>query len=79
MTPEVAAEMCQASVLLALTIVAPVLLAAIASSLIVGLLQAVTQLHDQTLSFVPKLVVMSLVMLKAIAADERRLRDLGNI
>ena len=63
MTADLAAEMCRTAVLLALTIGGPVLLAALATGLIVGLLQAVTQLHDQTLAFVPKLIVMSLVIL----------------
>ena len=39
------------------------LLAALATGLIVGLLQSITQLHDQTLAFVPKLIVMSLMIL----------------
>lgn len=63
MTADIAAEQCRMAVLLALTIASPVLLAAVASGLIIGLLQAMTQLHDQTLSFIPKLIVMSLVIL----------------
>ena len=63
LTTELAAELCRNAVLLALTIGGPVLLAALATGLIIGILQAVTQLHDQTLSFVPKLIVMSLVIL----------------
>ncbi len=63
MTADLAAEFCQTAVLLALTIGGPVLLAALATSLILGLLQTITQLHDQTLTFVPKLIVMSLVIL----------------
>ena len=63
MTADLAAELCRTAVLLALTIGAPILLAALATSLIVGLFQAMTQLHDQTLTFIPKLIVMSLVIL----------------
>jgi len=63
MTADIAAELCQTAVILALTIAAPVLLAALATGLIVGLLQAMTQLHDQTLTFIPKLIVMALVIL----------------
>lgn len=63
LTTELAAELCRNAVLLALTIGGPLLLAAAATGLIIGILQAVTQLHDQTLSFVPKLIVMSLVIL----------------
>jgi flagellar biosynthetic protein FliQ len=63
MTGDLAAEMCRTAAILALTIGGPVLLAALASSLVVGVLQAITQLQDQTLAFVPKLIVMSLVIL----------------
>ena len=63
MTADAAAELCQAAVILALTIGTPALLAALATSLVVSLFQAITQLHDQTLSFIPKLIVMSLVIL----------------
>lgn len=62
-TADFAAEICRTAVLLALTIGAPVLLAALATGLLTGLLQSVTQLQDQTLSFVPKLIVMSLTIL----------------
>ncbi len=41
----------------------PALLTAIVVGLIVSLLQAVTQLQDQTLSFVPKIIAMMVVML----------------
>ena len=39
------------------------LLAALAIGLVIGLLQTVTQLHDQTLAFVPKLIGVSFVVL----------------
>ena len=63
MTSDQAVELCQSAVLLALTVGGPVLIAAMAIGLIIGLLQSVTQLHDQTLGFVPKLLVISLVIL----------------
>ena len=63
MTADLAVELCRSAVLMALTLGGPVLVAALAIGLIVGLLQAVTQLHEQTLAFVPKLIVMSLVIL----------------
>lgn len=63
MTADLAVELCRSAVLLALTLGGPVLLAALAIGLTIGLIQAVTQMHDQTLSFVPKLIVMSLIIL----------------
>lgn len=47
---------------LVLLVSAPVLLASLAVGLFVGLLQAVTQVQEQTLSFVPKLVAVGLVL-----------------
>ena len=62
MTADLAVELCRAAVVIALTIAGPALLAALATGLIIGLLQTVTQLHDQTLSFIPKLIVMAIVI-----------------
>ena len=63
MTSDRAVELCVSAVLLALTVGGPVLLAALAIGLLVGLLQSLTQLHDPTIAFVPKLIMMSLVIL----------------
>jgi len=41
---------------------APVLLAALAVGLVVGLVQAATSVNEQTLTFVPKLAVTALVL-----------------
>ena len=51
------------AVMLALTIAAPILGIAIAVGLIISILQAATQVHEQTLAFVPKVVAMALVLL----------------
>ncbi len=42
---------------------APVLLVGMLAGLVVGLLQALTQVQDQTVSFVPKIVAMGLVLI----------------
>lgn len=42
-------------------IAAPVLIAALAVGLMVGIIQAATSVNEQTLTFVPKLVVTALV------------------
>jgi flagellar biosynthesis protein FliQ len=49
--------------LLVLLLSAPPLLASLLVGLIVGILQTATQVHEQTLVFVPKLVAMSLVLI----------------
>ncbi len=45
---------------LALTTAAPVLLAGMIVGLLISLVQAITQLQEQTLTFVPKIVAMVL-------------------
>jgi len=49
--------------LLVLLVSAPPLLASLAVGLVVGVLQAATQIQDQTLVFVPKLVAVVLVLI----------------
>ena len=47
---------------LVLLLSAPPLLASMAVGLVTGVVQAATQIHDQALAFVPKLVVVLLVL-----------------
>ncbi|MFM1770083.1 MAG: hypothetical protein RJA22_2612 [Verrucomicrobiota bacterium] len=54
MTPEFAVEMLKNTVFEAVKLAAPILLAAMVIGLAVSLFQAVTSIHEQTLSFVPK-------------------------
>ncbi|MAY73928.1 MAG: EscS/YscS/HrcS family type III secretion system export apparatus protein [Phycisphaerae bacterium] len=49
------------TLILALLIVGPILLVGILVGLVISLAQSVTSIQDQTLSFVPKIVVMILV------------------
>ena len=46
----------------ALLIGSPVLLSGMAVGLLVGLLQALTQIQEQTIAFVPKIVAMMMVL-----------------
>ena len=43
-------------------VAAPVLLASLAVGLVVGIVQAATSVNEQTLTFVPKLMVIALVL-----------------
>jgi len=43
-------------------VAAPVLLASLAVGLVVGIIQAATSVNEQTLTFVPKLAVIALVL-----------------
>lgn len=49
--------------LLVLLLSAPPLLASLVVGLVVGIFQAATQIQDQTVSFVPKLIVVVVVLL----------------
>lgn len=61
MSPILAAEMIRQAVTLTLVVGAPLLLSALVVGLLVTLIQAVTQLQEQTLTFLPKLVTMAVV------------------
>ena len=43
-------------------VAAPVLLAALAIGLVIGLVQAATSVNEQTLTFVPKLAAVALIL-----------------
>lgn len=57
-----AVELVRTAVMNAMLIGAPLLLIGMAVGLVISLLQAVTQIQDQTLSAVPKIVAMILAM-----------------
>jgi flagellar biosynthetic protein FliQ len=48
-----------------LLLAAPLLLVALVTGLVVGAFQAATQINEQTLSFIPKLLAMALAMVVA--------------
>ena len=47
----------------AFKLAAPVLIASIVIGLIVAIFQAATKIHEQTLTFVPKVIVIALMLL----------------
>jgi len=61
-----AVDLTRQAIMLMLMVSAPVLLAGMLVGLTVSILQAVTQVQEQTLSFVPKIVAM-LLMAAAVA------------
>ncbi len=58
---ESAVYLVRETLLAALKIAAPVLLAGVAIGLIVSLIQSITSIQDQTLTFVPKIATMLIV------------------
>lgn len=63
MTADQALDLGRTAIMMTLLVGAPVLIVAVAVGLLVSILQAVTQLQDQTLSFVPKIIAMFLTLL----------------
>lgn len=63
MTPNTVMEIGRQAIEVTLLLAAPMLLAALVVGLVVSIFQAATQLNEATLQFVPKLVVMFLVLL----------------
>jgi len=55
---ESSVELVRTALIITLKIAAPILLAGIVVGLVVSLIQSVTSIQDQTLAFVPKIVVM---------------------
>jgi flagellar biosynthetic protein FliQ len=62
MTPETVIALGQNAMTIAVLLAAPILLAVLAIGLLVGMFQAATQINEMTLSFVPKLIVVALVL-----------------
>jgi flagellar biosynthesis protein FliQ len=63
MTPGTVMEIGRQAIEVTLIISAPMLLSALVVGLIVSIFQAATQINESTLQFVPKLVVMFVVLL----------------
>lgn len=62
MTPESVLTIGREALTLALMLGAPLLLTALAVGVLVGVFQAATQINEMTLSFIPKLLSMALVL-----------------
>ncbi|MBI4740602.1 MAG: flagellar biosynthesis protein FliQ [Betaproteobacteria bacterium] len=63
MTPEKVMDIGRQAIEMTLIISGPLLLAALVIGLIVSIFQAATQINEQTLSFIPKLVGMFIVLI----------------
>jgi flagellar biosynthetic protein FliQ len=77
MNPEFATETLRSMIFLAVTIAAPFLLAAMLIGLGVGLFQAVTSIHEQTLTFVPKALGICGLLVLLLPWIMRKLIEFG--
>ncbi|MFA5677501.1 MAG: flagellar biosynthesis protein FliQ [Pseudomonas sp.] len=62
MTPEMVMDLASQSMRLALLLAAPLLLSALLIGLLVSLFQAATQINEMTLSFIPKILGVCVVL-----------------
>ena len=65
MTPETVMELTHRMLVVTTMISAPLLLIALIAGLVIGMLQAATQINESTLSFIPKLLLLVLTLFVA--------------
>ena len=65
MSPENVMTLSQRALEITILVSAPLLLAALVTGLLVSIFQAATQINEMTLSFIPKLLAMFVVMIVA--------------
>ncbi len=63
MTPDMAIDICRKAVQTVLLGAAPMLLAGLIVGLLISIFQAATQINEQTMTFVPKIVAVFLTLL----------------
>lgn len=65
MTPETVMDIGVQTMTVTALLAAPLLLSALVVGLLVGMFQAATQINEMTLTFVPKLIVVAVVVVLA--------------
>ena len=65
MTPENVMDLAHKTLMVTTLISAPLLLIALITGLVIGMLQAATQINESTLSFIPKLLLVVLTLFAA--------------
>jgi flagellar biosynthetic protein FliQ len=65
MTPENVMDLAHRMLLVTTMVAAPLLLIALVAGLVIGMLQAATQINEATLSFIPKLLLLVLTLFAA--------------
>lgn len=66
MSPEFVVHLGKDAIFLMLMISAPMLIAGLVVGLGISILQAVTQIHEVTLTFIPKILAVSLALMMAL-------------
>lgn len=65
MTPETISTIAQDTVWIALKLMGPILLSSLAVGLLISMFQAATSIQEQTLTFIPKLATIIVVLMVA--------------
>ncbi len=73
MSNEAALELVRTALLITLKIAGPILAAGLVVGLIISIVQSVTSIQDQTLSFVPKIAVMLIATILLVPWIAQRL------
>jgi flagellar biosynthetic protein FliQ len=63
MTPDTISLIAQETVLVAIKLVGPILLSSLVVGLIISMFQAATSINEQTLTFIPKLATIIIVLI----------------
>jgi flagellar biosynthetic protein FliQ len=63
MTPEMVVSIGREAVITMLVVSAPILLSGLLIGLAISILQAITQVHEMTLTFIPKIVIVAISIL----------------
>jgi len=75
MTPEYVVKLGQDTLVLVLYIAGPMLIVALVVGLAVSIFQAVTQIHEMTLIFIPKILSVAAVLSLMLPWSIRRIVD----
>jgi len=63
MDPMTVVEIGRESIMITMLVGGPLLLVGLVVGLVIGVFQAVTQIHEMTLTFIPKIIAITVVLL----------------
>lgn len=78
MEPAEIIEICRDGIYVLIIVAAPIMIVALVVGLAIALLQALTQIQESTLTFVPKVLAMLLVLSFSLPFMIQKLTDLNN-
>jgi flagellar biosynthetic protein FliQ len=79
MSPEFVVHLGKEAIFLMLLISAPMLIAGLVVGLGISILQAVTQIHEVTLTFIPKILAVSIALMVSLPWMLQKMLDFMNV